>query len=148
MTTTQEALDNLFGTRRRVETSGVSVEDMRAHNAGSTFGMPRPEDSEPPSLKGVPFGEMIDQLTRHSLLSDDQKDKLRALAKVVAQEEENALKRAIAICNEPPNGWDTSKMAQTRRENGPIGKRLIESSVRRSLPAPRMDDGYDGLRNA
>ena len=148
MTTTQEALDNLIRPWRRVATSGVSVEDMRAHNSGSTFGMPRPEDSEPPSLRGVPFGDMIDQLTRQSLLSDDQKDKLRALAAVVAQEEENALKRAVAICNEPPDGWDTSKMAQTRRENGPIGKRLIESSVRRSLPAPRVDDDYDGLRNA
>ena len=66
---------------------------------------------------------------------------------MVAQEEKSAIKRAVAICNEPPDGWDTSGMAQLRREKAPIGKRLIESIVRRSLPAPRVGDGFGCVRN-
>ena len=58
MSVAQEALDEMFGQGRHAAT-GASEEDMRAHNSSSTFVMRRAEHLAPPSLRGVPFGNMI-----------------------------------------------------------------------------------------
>ena len=125
MATTQEALDRLFGARHRVATS-VSAEDA-AHSIAVQEAMPVP------SLQGKKFADMIAQLTRQSLLDDRQKHKLWELANEFT--EDVFVMRAIAICNEPPDGWDnTDSMVQKRRERGPEGRGLVESTIQRMLP--------------
>lgn len=142
MTTTQQALDEMFGARRRKATLTT---DGSAADAAKSIAA---QNLRPiPSLRGVPFADMIGQLRRQSLLDGRQKEKLRALANEFT--EDVFVARAIAICNEPPDGWDdTDEMVRRRRHRGPEGRSLVENTIARMLPAPYMGDGYDGLRNA
>mgnify|MGYP004100307199 CR=1 FL=1 len=124
MTTTQEALDNLFGTRRRVATDGSAADAVQSITAQNLMPVP--------SLQGVPFAEMIGQLTRQSLLDGRQKEKLWKLADEFT--EDVFVMRAIAICNEPPDGWDnTDPSVQMRRQRGPEGRKLVANTITRML---------------
>jgi hypothetical protein len=139
MATTQQAIDELFGAQRRVATDGS------AENAAQSIAAQNMQRI--PSLRGVSFADMIGQLRRQSLLDNRQKEKLRVLANEFT--EDAFVARAIAICNEPPNGWDdTDEMVRVRRHRGPEGRSLVEDTIARMLPAPYVGDGYDGLRNA
>ena len=137
MSTTREAIQNLER-RRRVATGTNQDEYMTI--------IAEQEAMPAPSLQGESFRSVMHQLSRSGLLDRRQKQKLWALADEFT--EEAFVKRAIAICNEAPDGWDTSAVAERRRGRGPEGRQLVVNTVQRMLPIPHVGDGFDRLRNA
>lgn len=137
MSTTREAIQNLE--RRRRVATGMN-QDVHMATIAQQEAMPVP------SLQGQSFKSVMHQLSRSGLLDLRQKDKLWALADEFT--EKAFVKRAIAICNEAPDGWDTSAQAQLRRTRGPEGHQLVAHTIQGMLPTPHVGDGFDRLRNS
>ena len=137
MSTTREAIQNLE--RRRRVATGTNQDEYMTRIA-------QQEAIPAPPLQGLSFKSVMHQLSRSGLLDQRQKQKLWALADEFT--EEAFVKRAIAICNEAPDGWDTSAVAELRRGRGPEGRQLVANTVKRMLTPARLGDGFDGLREA
>ena len=119
--------------RHRNAETNMSLDDMRAHNARHAeqydqWNRPRAGDpSPPPMLNGKSHHDLVAALSQRQELGDDQRAKLAAL--VQEYTEAGFMKRVVAICDEPPDGWDRSPTADLRRRNGPIGRRLVDRAI-------------------
>ena len=78
-------------------------------------------------LNGKSHHDLVAALSQRAELGNDQKAKLAAL--VQEYTEAGFMQRVIAICNEPPDGWDNDPTADLRRRNGPIGRRLVDRAI-------------------